>query len=298
MHARRLILVLALAVLALWPSLARAQIEANLGKYTGENAEGYLDPLRQGFGAALQAGMYRSAYIRPDGWQVNLDIKTMFVKFSDDDRTFMASTGEAFLPVTEVEAPTVIGSTEAVTHSGQGGSVAVFPGGFDVGSLGLAVPQLTVSFPSGSQVNFRFIAVETGDAEFGDISLIGLGGRHSISQYFENWPVDLAAGLMWQKFEVGDDLISADALSIGVQASKRYSVLEPYAGLSFDSFGMSVDYEYGTEDPPEKLSVDFDRDTNPHVLVGLGVNLSAVHLYGEIGHSSQTSFAVGLSLGN
>lgn len=298
MQSRRLILVLALAAIAVAPSLARAQLEANLGKYTGENAEGYLEPVKEGFGAALQAGTHRSAWIDPDRWQVGVDVKTMFVKFSDDDRTFMARTGEAFLPVTEVEAPTAIGSTEAVTYTGSGGATAVFPGGFDVGSLALAVPQLTVGFPSGSQVLLRFIAVETGDADFGEISLLGLGARHSISQYIQDSPVDVAASLLWQTFTVGDDLIEADAFSFGVQASKRYSVLEPYVGISLDSFAMSVDYEYGTEDPPEELSVDFDRDTNPHFLAGLGVNLSVVHLYGEIGHSSQTSFALGLSVGN
>lgn len=293
----RIALVL-LAATVLLPSPAHAQIEANLSKYTGQNAEGYLTPLKEGFGAALQAGLYRSAWIAEGKWQVNLDTKATFVKFADGDRTFTARTEEGFFPPSEVEAPTVIGSGTAVTQSGQGGTVAVFPGGFDVGSMGLAVPQLTVGLPTGSQVLFRYIAVETGDADLGDLSLIGVGARHSISQYFAAPPFDLAAGVMWQSFELGRNLIDATALSFGVQASKRYSVLEPYVGLGMDSFGMSVEYEYGSDTPPDKLSVDFDRTSDLHVLGGLGINLKFVHLYGEIGHSSQTSYALGLSLGN
>lgn len=283
---------------ALLPVPALAQIDANLSKYTGQNAEGYLTPLKEGIGAALQAGMNRSAWIARDRWQVNLEAKAMFVKFADGDRTFTARTEEGFLPATEVTVPTVIGDVEAVTHSGQGGTVAVFPGGLDVGSLGLAAPQLTIGVPTGSQLLFRYIAAETGDADIGDVGLIGAGARHSISQYFNAPPVDLAVGFLWQKFELGTDLIDATALSFGIQASKRYSVLEPYVGLGIDSFGMTVDYEYGNEDPPEKLSVDFDRTSDPHFLGGLGINLKFVHLYGEIGHSSQTSYALGLSLGN
>lgn len=298
MGTRWRIAVVLLVMTVLLPSLAHGQIEVNLSKYTGQNAEGYLTPLKEGVGAALQAGMYRSAWIAKDRWQVNLEVKTMFVKFADGDRTFQARTEEGFFPSSVVEAPTVIGDGEAVTQSGQGGTVAVFPGGFDVGSLGLAAPQLTIGVPTGSQLALRYIAVETGDADLGDLSLIGVGARHSISQYFPTWPFDLAAGVMWQSFELGTNLLDATALSAGLQASKRYSVLEPYVGLGMDSFEMSVDYEYGNDNPPDKLSVEFDRTSDLHVQGGLGINLKFVHLYGEIGHSSQTSYALGLSLGN
>lgn len=298
MDRRRSIPLLLVLGALLLPSLAVAQIEANLSKYTGPNAEGYLTPLKDGIGAALQSGQNRSAALPQGKWQFNLDLKTAFVKFADGDRTFQAKTEEGFLPATNVEVPTVIGDVEAVTVPGQGGTVAVFPGGLDVGSLGLAVPQLTIGVPIGSQLLVRYIAVETGDAEIGELSLLGLGARHSISQYVASMPFDLAAGFLWQKFELGTDLIDATALSFGVQASRQYSVLEPYLGLSLDAFEMSVDYEYGNETPPDKLSVDFDRSSDVHFLGGLGLNLKFFHLYGEVGHSSQTSYALGLSLGN
>lgn len=282
----------------LLPSIAGAQIEGNLSTYTGQNAEGYLNPLKEGAGAALQSGMFRSAAIQKSGLTVNVEVKAAFVSFADEDRTFSARTEEGFFPASEVDAPTVIGDTLAVKLNGQGGTVAYFPGGFDVGSLGLAVPQLTIGGLAGSQFIARYIAVNTGDVELGDISLFGLGARHSISQYFTDPPVDLAVGVMWQNFKLGDDLIDATGLSFGAQASRRFGVLEPYASVSYDSFEMSVDYEYGNADPPTKLSVDFDKTSDLHLAGGIGINLGFFHLHGEIGTASQTSYAVGLSLGN
>ncbi|MBD3161386.1 MAG: hypothetical protein GF346_04200 [Candidatus Eisenbacteria bacterium] len=279
---------------------AVAQIEGNLSSYTGQNAEGYLKPLQEGFGAALHSGIFRSAYIPVEGFHVNVEVKTMLVDFGDDDRTFDAETEAGFFPddpgVTSYEAPTVIGDTTAVRVDGQSGTVAYFPGGFDVGSIGVAVPQITIGSFRGTQGIFRYIALDTGDAELGDLSLIGLGARHSISQYLQDSPVDLAAMVFWQNFKLGDDLVDATALTLGVQASRQYSAFEPYLGIAYDSFGMTVDYE--SEAAAEKLSVDFETESNLHITAGLGINFSVVHLHGEISTSSQTSYAVGLSVGN
>ena len=275
---------------------AYGQIEGNLSSYTGQNSEGYLKPLQEGFGAALQDALFRSAYVPESGFHINVELKAMFVKFGTEDRTFMATTEEGFYPETTLEAPTVIGDTTAVAVQGESGTMTYLPGGFDVGSLGIAVPQVTIGSLYGTQAVFRYIAVDTGDAELGDVSLLGIGGRHSISQYLEESPVDLAIGLYWQRFQLGEDLIDATAFSVGVQAGRRYGVFEPYLGLSYDTFKMSVAYE--SEAAGESLDVDFENDSNLHITAGLGLNLSVVHLHGEIGSASQTSFALGLSLGN
>lgn len=280
-------------------SPARAQIEANLESYTGKNAEGYLTPLTEGFGSALQSGVFRSAAIPKDGFHINVEIKTSFITFGDDDKTFTAVAPEGFFLVGDPIAPTVVGSTESTPIPGQGGAMWYPPAGLDIGSLGLAVPQITIGSLAGTQGIFRYIAFDTGDAEIGSLSLLGLGARHSISQHFKSIPFDLAGGLLWQKFQVGDDLIDASAFSIGVQGSKRYSVLEPYASLSLDTFKMSVEYDYKpSQGETEQLSLDFDQTSDVHFAGGLGINLSVVHIHGEIGISNKTSYALGLSVGN
>lgn len=229
---------------------------------------------------------------------MNLEVKTMVVKFGDSDRIFRATTEDGFNPAQEADAPTVIGDTSAVVVPGDAGTAAVFPGGLDIGSLGIAVPQLTIGSVSGTQAVLRYIALNTGDAEIGDLSLMGFGLRHSLSQYWSNAPVDLAAGFLWQKFKLGDELVDATATNLGVQASKQFSILEPYVGLSYDLFSMSVKYESRATDPPTTLDVDFDSTTSAHLTAGLGLNLAVVHLHGEVNVASQTSYLLGLSLGN
>jgi hypothetical protein len=298
---RPLVLALLACLLVLAP--ARAQIENNLSAYTGANAKGYLNPLKEAFGAALNSGFFRTADIPRSGLEINLEIKAMIVKFGDSDRTFNGRTEEGFVPATgsapaEATAPTVVGDTHAVLVPGAAGTGAVFPGGLNLKSLGLAVPQLTIGSVAGSQLVVRYVAFDTGDTEIGNLSLFGIGARHSISQYFEKLPCDIAGGLMYQKFKLGKSFIDTSALTVGVQASKKYSVVEPYLGLSLDTFDMSVKYNSDTSSPPTHLNVKFDKGTNLHLTGGLGLNLSVLHLSGEVDLASQTSFVLGLSVGN
>jgi hypothetical protein len=277
---------------------ARAQIEANLSAYTGPNAEGYLNPLKDAVGAALNSGAFRTANIPLNSFHLNVEVKTMVVKFGSSDKTFTAHTEAGFMPAQDAVAPTVIGSTQAVVVPGQSGTATVFPGGLDVKSVGLAVPQITVGNVYGTQALARYVAFNTGDTEIGDLKLWGVGLRHSISQYLHEPPVDLAVGALYQKFKLGNKLIDSDALTIGVQASRQFSVVEPYVGLGYDSFKMKVKYESKATQPPTSLDVDFGNKSSVHFTGGVGLNLWMAHLYGEVNLSSQTSFLLGLSLGN
>lgn len=278
------------------PALAEAQIEANLGNYTGPNAKGYLAPLNEGLSATLQSGMFRSAAVPKSGFHIRFEIPAAVLKFEDADRTFMAQTEEGFFPASEVEAPTVVGSTDAAYLQGQGGAQAVFPGGIDLNSLGLACPQLTIGSYVGTQAIFRFASADFGDADIGDLKFIGVGGRHSISQYFKS-PVDIAAHVMWQSLKIGDKLVDASALSYGAQVSKAFGVVEPYGGISYDTLKTKIEYDY-TGTPPSTIKVDLEDVNNVHLTIGVGFNLAFAHLYGEIGSVDRTVYAVGLSLGN
>lgn len=291
-------LVLALASGAVGPDEALAQIETNLSSYTGPNAEGYLEPLKDAVGSALNTGLYTSGHVPRAGLHVRLELRGMLVSFGDDDKTFDAVTEEYFPDQQSVQAPTVVGSTEAVTVTDPGtGATFAFPGGFDMERIALAAPQLVVGGVMGTEAIVRYFAIETGDAEIGDISLFGIGARHSISQYLTGLPVDLSAMIFWQSFKLGDDLIDANGLTFGVQGSKRFGLVEPYAGLSMDSFQMDVDYEFGTGNDTETLKVEFDRDTSPHLTLGAALHLGLVHLNGEFNAANQTGFTLGVGFG-
>lgn len=281
---------------------ALAQIEDQLSVYTGDNAVGYLQPLADALGASLNDGFYQSARIPRAGVKVGVELKLMGVMFGDDDRSFSANSEGSFQPETTAEVPTVVGDPNAVFVNGQGGATFAFPGGLDLSSFALPVPQLRVSGIAGSEGLLRWVSLDTGDSELGKVSLFGLGVRHSLSQYMASPKFDLAAGLLWQHFNVGEnsaggDLMSTSAFSVGLQASKRYGAaitVEPFAGLSLDTFAMEVDYEH---EGGESLHLDFDRATTFHLTLGAGLNLKIVNLSAAYSFAEHNSFNLGVSLG-
>ena len=274
------------------------QIEDNLSSYTGPNAEGYLGPLRDALGASLNSGLFMYAGVPQNGLHIRLDFRGMLVNFDDDDRTFHATT-DAFGEETTADVPTVIGNEDAVQVSDPNGSGATytFPGGFDIDRFGLAVPQLTVGSIAGTEAIGRYVAVETGDNEIGDIKLLGLGLRHSLSSYIE-LPVDLAVTGFWQKLEIGDDFIEATATTFGGQVGKHFGILGAYAGLSYDSIDMDVHYDTDLEGEEGTVDVEFEKKSTGHLTLGATLSLGILHLNGELNQASNTSIAFGFGLGN
>lgn len=277
---------------------ASAQIEDLISAYTGANAEGYLEPLKLAIGADLHSALFCSAYIPEEGLHISLEAGLMAVLFSDDDRTFKATTEMGFSPETTVDAPTVVGSGDAIIVEGHGGTAFAFPGGLNLTSFPLVAPQLRIGSFKGTEALFRYMAIDSGDVEVGNVSLLGYGLRHSISQYMTDPPVDLAAGFMYQTFNLGDDLIDATAFTFGVQVSKRipsgFAVIEPYAGLSYDTFQMDVAYDDEDNDP---VSLEFNSSSTAHLTLGLHAQASIVSLYGEYNLAKQSGFAFGMGFG-
>jgi hypothetical protein len=293
-----LLLALLASVLPFTP--ASAQLEENLSSFSDDTAEGYLKPLAEAFGQNLNTGFFTSAYIPPRGFSVRLSVYGMSVLFDDEDDMFLATTGGDFSPEQEVETSTVVGPGESTSVSGDGGTTFVFPGGFDLRSFTLAVPQLTIGSFAGTEAMIRWIGVDTGDAELGDIDLFGLGLRHSVSQHMGAPPVDLAVYAFWQSFKVGDDdLVDATTFSFGVQGSKRFGILEPFASLGLDSFDMSSTYttNAGAADE-ETITVDFENQTSIHAVLGAGLHLGIVHLHvaGELAQRPGFSGGIGFGL--
>ena len=295
----RSLAALGCVVLVLLASIpASAQIEDAMSAYTGANAEGYLEPLAQAIGADLNSALFHSAHIPEGGLHVSLEVGMMAVLFSDDDETFMATTEMGFSPETTVEAPTVVGPGGAIIVPGDGGTAFPFPGGFNLASLALAAPQLRIGSFRGTEALIRYMVFDTGEVEIGNVDLQGYGLRHSISQYLPGLPVDIAAGIMYQRFKLGEDLIDATAFSFGAQASMSvplvFATIEPYAGLSMDTFQMDVAYDDEDNDP---VSVEFDSRSTAHLTLGLHAQVTVVSLYGEYNIAEQSGFAFGMGFG-
>jgi hypothetical protein len=220
----------------------------------------------------------------------------MGVGFSDDSKSYTPTAPPGFTPTETVSAPTVIGSTSAVAQAGQGGATLYHPGGFDISEFAVAVPQLTIGSVFGTRAVVRWVSLDLGDSDFGKFEYMGFGAQHSISQYFPGLPVDLAAGFFSQSFEIGDDLIKTDALMFNVTGSKRFGMLEPYAGIGYDTFDMDVDYE-STSTPGENIAIKFDKESNAHLTLGIQALLGFARISAELNVAAETGAAVGLSLG-
>jgi hypothetical protein len=223
--------------------------------------------------------------------------------FADEDKTFSAVTESGFTPEQTVMAPTVVGSTDAVIVDGDGGSSFAFPGGFDMGSFAVIAPQLRIGAVLGTEAMIRYIAFKIGDSEIGDIMLFGIGGRHSLSQYFGPAPpVDLAASFYYQRFKLGenkngDDLSLTNTYSVGLQASKTFPpIITPYTGLYFNSHKTDITYQSEASGSEEDIDLEFDESTLQWT-IGLQFKLAVVDLYGEYSIASMNSFSFGVGFG-
>lgn len=287
------------ALLLLLASTAAAQIEDQVSAYTGDNAKSYLEPLSEAIGADLTSAVWTSAYIPlEDGFHLSFETRVVGLIFNDDMRTFIATSEAGFSPETTQEASTVIGDGDAIVVAGDEGTSFAFPGGFDVNSFTLAVPQIRIGAYKGTEVLLRGFAMNSDDIEVGDFSLFGFGVHHSISQYMgPGFPVDLAAGVFYQKLTIGDDLMDATAYSFGVQASRRYpagfAIVEPYASLAVDMFSMDVSYAGESQ----TVNLEYDTDTSLDFTVGLNLHAAFFSLNGEYSISGQNTFAFGFGLG-
>jgi hypothetical protein len=169
------------------PASAQNVLEA----YTGQNANGYMSPLVDAFRSNLNSGLFHTARIEPNGFHVSLEFTGMMTSFDETSRSFMAQTGEGFVPTKSVQAPTIVGDTDAVFVSGDAGTMYAFPAGFDVSEWYLSAPQLRIGNWKGTEAVARAIFYDTGNKEVGSLGVWGAGVRHSISQYFAGMaPVD------------------------------------------------------------------------------------------------------------
>ncbi|MFC1799568.1 DUF6588 family protein [Candidatus Eisenbacteria bacterium] len=294
-------LVLGLLVLA---TAASASIEDQLSVYGEANAKGYLEPLVDAAGADLSLGLFESAYIPTDGWFVKIEVRGMGTWLKNDEKTFMATTEDGFSPETTTDAPTVVGPGEAVEVENEAGAKFFFPGGFDLNSLALATPQIRFGAFKGTEGLIRFAAGVIGDNELGDLQLWGVGVRHSISQYLNpDLGYNIAAGFMYSNFKAGknkggNDMFDITAWTLGAQGSKIWrkggAAVEPYVGLSVDSYSGSVEYQSEAGTPSV---VDVKYDASYGFRASLGLLASVQYVAGQIEYNLGSRNSITFSLG-
>jgi hypothetical protein len=272
-----------------------AQLEENLGGLTEDNLDGYLGPLNTALSGTMNSAVFKTGFVPQTGLTFTIGVAAMAVGFDSEDETYLPTDPPGFTSLEETPVPTVVGDPAGKTVEGENNLAQIYPGGFDLSGFEIAVPQLTIGSVYGTRAIIRYIALDVGDADVGDFTYFGFGGQHSISQWFETLPVDLAAGLFFQSFEIGD-VMKAKTTQFNVTASKAFGVVEPYIGLGFDAISTNV--EYTDDDNPEfSFDVDLDTESNAHLTLGAMAKVSGVGAFFEFNAAAAAGFALGLEFG-
>ena len=269
------------------------KVEEYLSRYTAANGKGYMQPLADVFGASFNTGLFHSAKIKKKGFQLYFGLVGSDAFIGSDQKTFKATTDGFFTPVQTVQAPTILGSTQTVNVSGNGGTVYVLPGGLNVKYLPLVVPQLTVGSLYGTDLTARFFAY-SGNKDFGQLKLFAIGLRHSISQYFPSTPLDLAVGCYKQQFTMGN-LFTSNTLQAGAQASKRIKIFTFYGGLGYENSKMDITYTEQSDN--SKIAFNLTGRNTVRFTAGVTFNLGAFKLNVDYNLGQQSVLCAGLGVG-
>lgn len=189
------------------------------------------------------------------------------------------------------------------------GQVPTFlpPPGVNLDVLPMVMPQVAVGLPFGSELGLRMIpTIDAGD--IGKISFLGLGLKHSISQWIPLFPVDIAGQFYWQKLEVGSVLTSSH-IAFNVHASKQFGFKmlnwTPYLGLGLESSSIDIEYTIKASDPTDimhmfdgrKITFSLPGDNKTRLTVGSRFILAliAIDASYSIGQYNTACLGVGFS---
>lgn len=277
----------------------KSELEEILEQFSGENAQGYVQPLADLFGSNMNSGWFRSAYVPDEGLHISVEIVGMGARVTDGHRSYLATTPpgfnpEAFTTATIFGGPgTVVSDADnpGLTYGGSDGIVDAswFPG---------IAPQLRIGSLAGTEFIGRFATtVGIDEQDIPSITLWGAGARHSISQYLPRSPLDLSVGLMYTRL-TADALVDFRGLTVGAQAGKRLGDFEIYGGGAWER--SALDLSYTSTDPanPGSVLLELDGASAVRVTLGGAVHAAIVHVFGEVNVGSVTNFSLGLAIGS
>lgn len=287
----------ALFTLALLATGIRAEsnFEKIIRQQNAENAKGYVQPIADIFGANMNAGFSRNAKLPTSGFNFRLDIIGMAALVGSDQETYMATDpwGRKFQTATILgkkggASPNPIDpANPALEYRGSDGIIntSIFP---------FAAPQVTIGHIYGTEAIIRYVPIpEISSANLPKITLFGAGVRHSLSQYFDAIPLDMAGGFMYNSFTVGE-FITIKGWAIAAHASKELSILVLYGGIQYEKSTLTLTYKStGGED----VNIDLEGSNVVRATLGAGLNFGILKIFADANFGALTSFTAGIGFG-
>jgi hypothetical protein len=289
-------LYFALSLFLINSANAQNQLEDAIKQLSSENVTGYMQPFLNGFSANMNSGFAGSAKI-DNKFTIRLDAIGMATIIGAAEKEYSAIAPAPFSQQ-PVRTATVFGDQGAALQGPEGLSYKFQNGQLDMDYFPLVAPQLTIGNIYNTQLLFRFFTYSS-DSDVPDIDMMGIGLRHGLSQYFNNLPVDLATGVFYQTFKIGD-IIDTNFFSINGMASKEFSLLTIYGGVQYEYASMNLNYTLSGASVEEDSEIDlsFRSENNIRAILGFNLNLGVVHLRSDfnLGKVSVLSASIGFGI--
>ena len=271
-----------------------------LGRFAADNAEGYLQPLVNILGASLNSSTFNCAKVLQPA-RPGIRISGIVIPISNTDKKFTAKPPEGLDYVNwgneQVRTATIFGKEGKRLGTEEYG--LDMPKGLDLDIIIAPQATLSLGLPFGNEAMFRFIPPVKIHDKIGNLSMWGVGLKHSIDQYLPNIiPIDIAVQGMYQNMKVGD-LIKVNSIAVDAMVSKKLSLLTFYGGLGFEETSFKVEYDYKPfeETNARKIELDMKTDNNVKATLGMRVNVMYVHLFADYTIANDSMFSFGMGLG-
>lgn len=274
-------------------SLMSQKLSEFIGSYFGNNAVPYLQPLPDLLTANMNTATNEWSAI-DSSLYIRLSIHAIYSFPSEKMKTFQGETGNSFEPAQIVTVPTIVGKNDAVSVDGLNGTVYIFPVGYNVKRVPMGIPQLTIGGFFNSELTARFFTFSF-DNDLGDLQFIGIGGRHNISHYFKNFPIDLSLGYFYHHVSTGDYVKSSHHL-ISVCAGKSGKLWSSQLMLGYQTTSMKANYTFDDGSGPEEVNLNLTND-NPFIAeLSLGFKFSIIGIHASASYADLLSASLGLGL--
>ncbi len=169
-------------------------------------------------------------------------------------------------------------------------------------ALPLAVPQVSFGTIFGTQVAIRYLPEFDISPDLGKFKYTGFGIQHNPTMWVPfPVPVNVSVGYFTQSLEVGK-IFKTSASMFGIFASKRFGPgalnIEPYAGLSFESSSIDVQYDvvYDTPTGPSPSTIKYSIEGENSTRITLGATLKLALLGISVDYSIAKYNTVSASL--
>lgn len=273
-----------------------SQIENRFSQLAETNATEYVQPFATTLGTAINSGSYHSADI-PTMFSFSVSFKGMYILIPESQKNFTPTFTELGY-VANKETATIYGDKGAA-YAGPGGYI-VMPPGINQSSIPVAYPQVGASL-LGTQVLIRYLP-KIPITENNDISILGFGLGHSISQYIPLFPVDLAVQALYNNVEISG-IMKLKNFAFNIHASKTLGIFIPYVGVQYEN--TSLDLDYTIEGDPQSgdpvlrndqhISMKIDGTNKFRATVGAALKLTVLVFNADYSLSSQPVVSGGLT---